>query len=596
MQVQADQNVVPGRRRLTGRILAVAAAAGLATGLLEALWLSLNQLFRARVIFTSDYILWMTPLLYALIFVLVALGVTAVGAALYPKVKESHAVFVFVALGVLCLFIPITQIARWAALVVAIGVGTQAARIANGRPGAFRTVSLRGLGVLGTVALLTYFGGRLSSRSEPPGDLVRDDLPNIVVIVWDTVRSESLSLYGYSEPTTPGLEQLAAESVVFEHAVSPSPWTLPAHASMFTGRWPAELSTTWLDALDDEYPTLAEVLSSRGYATGGFIANHDYTSYDSGLTRGFHAYGDYRVTFRQFVLSSWLTQTESVADLLLSDSWADAWSAIRQLNFWVGVKRANHRKHADEVNAELLSWLDRTDDRPFFAFLNYFDAHGGYWSPPGTVARFTAEDRGMRGYDAAISYLDGEVTALIDTLRARGVLDNTLIVVTSDHGELFGEKGLRGHAHNVYYPTVHVPLLIRGPGGVPAGLRVEAEVSTRDLSATLLDLIGVQDETGIGGSSLSRFWATPPAGSGEFLLTQVEQGRNNPPREPISRGPLAAVLSDSLQFILNGDGVEELYNYRSDPRAEVDLSGDPAHQAAAERLRRALSNFPQRRP
>jgi len=601
MQLKAEQHVAPTRRQLAGCIFGTAVGAGLATGLIEGLWLWFNQASRGRVIFTSDYVLWMTPLLYALIFLLVAVGFTVLALALYPRIKAAHAVFTFVAMAILCLFIPITQIARWAALVVAVGVAAQVARVSGSRPQAYRAVAARSLWCLGGVALLIYAGGRVLSRTPAPGALARENLPNVVLFVWDTVRSENLSLYGYAEPTTPGLERLAAEAVVFDHAVSPSPWTLPAHASMFTGRWPGELSTGWLEALDDEYPTLAEVLSANGYATGGFVANQHYTSYDSGLQRGFHEYSDYRVTFRQFMLSSWLTQTPTVADLLASDTWAGAWGAIRSMNFWVDVKRANDRKHAEEVNDELFAWLDSVGDRPFFAFLNYFDAHASYWSPPGTKDRFTAEDAEMRGYDAAIAYLDSQVTVVIDSLRERGLLDNTVIVITSDHGELFGEKGLRGHAHNLYYPTLHVPLLIYGPQlifgseeGSAGGRRVDREVSTRDLPATILELvdIAIDDEADIAGSSLSRFWGTVAADTWEPVLAEVEEGRNNAPTEPISRGPMKSVLSDSLHYILNGDGVEELYNFLSDPRAEWDLAAESSFEPALERFRSVLSRHP----
>jgi len=590
VQRQISQSVTLTRTGSAVRVLALAVWAGLITGLLEALWLSFNQLVRHQVIFTSDYILWMTPLLYALLFSVIGIGIAAVVAVMPARLRPPVPVFVFVTLGVLCLFIPVTRIARWAAALVALGFGAQAVRFAAARPFGFRRMMQASLGILGGLALLVFAGERLLSRPTAPGELARSDLPNIVFIVWDTVRSEDLGLYGYSQPTTPGLESLSETSVVFDRAVAPAPWTLPSHASMFTGRWPHELSTGWLQSLDASAPTIAEVLSENGYATGGFVANHHYTSYDSGLDRGFAKYADYRITFRQFLRSSWLTQTETVADLIGARSPGDAWRAIRGLNFWVGVKRANDRKRASEVNDEMLAWLDDVEGRPFFAFLNYFDAHQGYWSPPGTMDRFQSRPPARRAYDAAISYLDGEVTELLEALRARDRLDNTIIVVTSDHGELFGEHGLSGHAHNLYYHTLHVPLLIHSPGRFAGGKRVRTEVTLRDLPATLLELANLDDPR-IQGASLSRYWRPDSAAAGEPILAEVQAGRNNSPSEPISRGPMKSVLEDSLQYILYGDGVEELYNVVSDSPEANDLAGAAEREPDLRRLRAALERI-----
>ena len=129
---------------------------------------------------------------------------------------------------------------------------------------------------------------REASRPLPPGDP-----PNVLLITLDTVRADHLSLYGYGRPTSPVLERLARLGIRFDEARAPAPWTLPSHASMFTGRWHHELSVDWMTPLDKKYPTLAEYLGSRGYATAGFVANLFACSYDSGLSRGFTHYEDY---------------------------------------------------------------------------------------------------------------------------------------------------------------------------------------------------------------------------------------------------------------------------------------------------------------
>ena len=126
------------------------------------------------------------------------------------------------------------------------------------------------------------------SRPLPSGDP-----PNVLLIVLDTVRADRLSLYGYRRPTSPTLERLAKRGIRFDEARATAPWTLPSHASMFTGRWPHELDVNWHTPLGTKFPTLAEYLGSRGYATAGFVANVHYCSYEFGLDRGFTHYEDY---------------------------------------------------------------------------------------------------------------------------------------------------------------------------------------------------------------------------------------------------------------------------------------------------------------
>jgi hypothetical protein len=135
-----------------------------------------------------------------------------------------------------------------------------------------------------------------------------EGVPNVLLLVLDTVRAASLSLYGYPRPTTPNLEKWAAKGVVFERAIAPAPWTLPSHGSLFTGRHPQELSGEHLVPLNEEQPTLAEALRDAGYATAGFAANPTYTTRASGLARGFARYEDFPITWGRFLISSWLSR------------------------------------------------------------------------------------------------------------------------------------------------------------------------------------------------------------------------------------------------------------------------------------------------
>ena len=272
----------------------------------------------------------------------------------------------------------------------------------------------------------------------PPG------APNVLLLILDTVRAEDLSLYGFPQPTTPHLEALASNGVTFEHAISPSPWTLPAHASVFTGRNPHELSADWESPLDAEDPTIAELLSARGWRTGGFVGNLIYATYETGLNRGFVRYEDYPVSPAMVARSSLMVRM-----------------IVNRVRRWLGLDQVLVWKSAESINASFLDWSRTRSDRPFFAFLNYMDAHAPYIPPPELSGKFgparvgwatadlsnrqhweAEELRVERAeYDATIAYVDQQIGVLLDSLESRGVLENTLVVVAGDHGEQFGEHG-----------------------------------------------------------------------------------------------------------------------------------------------------------
>lgn len=172
------------------------------------------------------------------------------------------------------------------------------------------------------------------------------------------------------------LERLGRRGVVFDNAFATSSWTLPSHGSVFTGQLPDVLSTTWLDPLSERFPTLAERLDSAGYRTGGFVGNLEYASRETGLSRGFAHYEDYPVSAGQLVLSSAILKRVTGSGL------------VRRL---VGTEQRLNRRHAAQINRAFLRWVDRGSDRPFFAFLNYFDAHAPYYPPEPFTEAFRGE-------------------------------------------------------------------------------------------------------------------------------------------------------------------------------------------------------------
>ncbi|MGH7656665.1 MAG: sulfatase, partial [Gemmatimonadales bacterium] len=343
--------------------------------------------------------------------------------------------------------------------------------------------------------------------------------PNVLLLVLDTVRSASLGLYGYERATTPGLERWARTGTVFERATATSSWTLPSHAGLFTGRYVHELAAGFRTPMGSRWPTVAGEFRRNGYNTAGFSANRKYVTWEFGLNRGFDRFEDYAVTPGQVMVSSALSR------MLVWQPW------FQNL---IGFHDLYGRKGADDIRVEFLQWISgrRDQGRPFFAFLNYYDAHNPYLPPSPWNGRFTSDTvdyvpptlgpwlspeqiaREQDAYEGAIAWLDHEISTLLEQLEARGLLDNTILVITSDHGEQFGEHGLVDHGNSLYQPLLDVPLILRFPGAVPAGARFDTPVTLRDIPVTMLDLAGL-DDSSIPGESLVRFWETRSAAGDE---------------------------------------------------------------------------------
>lgn len=394
------------------------------------------------------------------------------------------------------------------------------------------------------------------------------DAPNVIMIVLDTVRAESLSVYGHNEPTSPWLERFAKDGVLFERAFSTSPWTLPAHGTLFTGRIPRELSTDWESGLDRTHPTLAEVFASHGYLTAGFVANYDYASARTGLDRGFLRYDDH-TAFKSIFGHTYDSPTRSSSTIgRIAPSW------VRRL-----LDDLSH-KNAPALNREFLDWLRSQPDRPIFAFLNYYDAHSPYRSPSQYDARFRSAASSGRGqgrldaYEACIAYLDDQLRDLFTKLEGNGFLRNTIVVITSDHGEQFGEHGVARHGNSLYRHVLEVPLIIAHPGHLPGGMRVPQTVSIRDIAATVLDLAAIQPPKPLPGRSLARYWMDTPgsARTDDPVVSEVTTAVRQPSWLN-SDGPMVSIVEHDFHYIKNfGRNEEELYHVLSDPRETRNLA------------------------
>ena len=433
------------------------------------------------------------------------------------------------------------------------------------------------------------------------------EAPNVLLVVLDTVRADHLSLYGYSRETSPNLSRLARHGVVFKQARSTAPWTLPAHASMMTGRWPHELSTGINRPLDETHRTLAETLGARGYATAGFVANATYCGIETGLGRGFGHFEDHVLSLADVLWTSALGQR-----ILLQVSFPPERRARGNPNDY-------HRKDAASIRHDLLSWVLRQGDRPFFAFLNLYDAHDPYIPPADFQRRFSggagsAADMAilerwfitdkkkltsreiqfvLDAYDDGIAYLDEQLGLLFDDLERVGRLANTVVIVTADHGEHLGEHELYGHASSLYDAEIHVPLLVFLPGEAHAGQTVTSQVSLRDLAATVADLTGVGDSP-FPGRSLAHSWTSDALPRPEPSLIEVDAPVKSAPnqgRSPVFRGPMKAVASGNQVYIKNGDGREELFDVESDVLQSRDLSGLPQSRPILEQFRTILNRL-----
>jgi arylsulfatase A-like enzyme len=520
---------------------------------------------------------------------------------------KPKAGFVFAFLAFLSPLLMFASLHRYAALILAAGLAVQVARLikayAAGFDGIVRhttpwLVALV-IGLAGCLYGWQWMGEQRARASLPN---VSRDAPNVLLIVLDTVRAQNLSLYGYERRTTPNLERLARGGVVFERALSTSPWTLPSHGSMFTGRNPHELSADWWKPLDNKYPTLAEVLGAQGYLTGGFVANLWYCTYELGLQRGFLHYEDFVPSARETIRSS---------------SLAKKIAGHKVFRHLTGHFDELGRKDAVKINNDFLSWVSRTNRRPFFAFLNYYDAHAPYLPPEPFLTRFGPEFPGrnpsiiadwrssrinlsaaetraeLNAYDGSIAYLDHHLGVLFDELNRRGVLKNTLVIVTSDHGEHFGEQGLFDHGNSLYRQLLQVPLVIRLPSKVPANKRIHDVISLREIPSTILDILRLEGDLQFPGESLARYWENTPysVNSAEPVLSEVTRDVDTPRRLPNSKGGMKSLVIDGMHYIKNGNGSEELYDFENDPLEVRDLSSSKVAQPAIERFQRALATI-----
>lgn len=545
----------------------------LLAGLLEAGTILAWSHVMGRFAWVSRDQIWMAPLAYAAFFLPVAVSLVVIEWLLPRRVPRLAATFLFAFAAFFSLTLPFGQLAHWSTVPLALGVAAVVGRLAGAHPLVHQRIVRTGsLALLASVAALAWAvpTARRWGQDRALAALPRAaaGAPNILLLILDTVRASDMGLYGYPEPNTPGIERQAQHGLVFTRAFSAAPWTLASHASIFTGHRARDFDLNLRHPFHRDFLTLASALRANGYATGGFIANYNYTGHDSGLQRGFIAYEDYLRSPREFFASTAPGQTAAFRTLLNHRSVGQFLRIVAHPDLTVPPTRWSQFKHADLVNEQFLAWSRTVRGHPFFAFLNYMDAHAPYYCPPPYAERFQCHRSRQNTYVGAIAYLDAQISLLLQRLRAAGILDNTIVVIAADHGDQFGEHGLQGHGNSLYLDLLHVPLVIFGPG-VSRG-RIDAPVSLRDLPATLEDLAGIHSAA-FPGYSLLRLVPGRGGGAANDSTVVASPVFSSYGMRGFREGAVSEI-GPEYHRIVKADGRVELYDYVADPRETHDLA------------------------
>ncbi len=372
----------------------------------------------------------------------------------------------------------------------------------------------------GPASTKSSFQGRFTADRRGPGTLLtllagcgiwgEPPPTSLLLISVDTLRPDHLGCYDYHRDTSPNIDAFAADGVLFEQAVSSTSWTLPAHAAMFTGLSDSVHGCTDTDrSLAQAHRTLAERLAEAGYQTAGFYSG-PYLHAVFGLDQGFER---------------WVDCTSYPE---LNDQKAEHEGTVDGREVWKA-------SHADVTNPTVLrevrGWMEEDPQEPFFAFVHLWDTHYDFLPPSPWDTMFDPDYDGevtgegfmfdprirpgmpqrdlehlLALYDGEIAWTDHHVGGILELLEERGLDDHTLVVLLSDHGTAFFEHGQKIHRNALYDELIRIPLIMRLPGSLPTGLRVQDQARTIDLVPTVLELLGFPSAEDVMGQSLTPAW------------------------------------------------------------------------------------------
>ncbi|MCH2100415.1 MAG: sulfatase-like hydrolase/transferase [Planctomycetes bacterium] len=397
-----------------------------------------------------------------------------------------------------------------------------------------------------TTASTGVGAGSAPSLPEWQKPLGSGELRNILLVTLDGVRADHLVTYGSLSASSPRLDHLAATGVLFAQAISPSPSSLPAHASILTGLYPFRhgLRTDRAHRLTDSATTLAQQLTEEGFETAAVVSSAYHADAGAGLDRGFTSFD------RDLVAGSHL----------------------------VGAEQRS--TDATDVTRRARAWLERPrEEKPFFLWVHYSDAVQPYAPPPGYAKRAAGNP-----YDGEIAYVDEQVGALLDLLRARSELADTLVVVAGAHGESLGEHDADGHDLQLYDATIRVPMIFSHPN-LMQGMIVSSVVSTVDVAPTVLELMGQVVNEELDGAALGAVL------TGQAMLPdRLVYSESRTPYEELGWADLRAVRSTDVKYIRTLR--PEIYGLNQDPNELYDFSAEAADQMSqlAAQLDELLAN------
>lgn len=486
--------------------------------------------------------------------------------------------------------------------------------------------------------------------------------PDVILLVLDTQRADRMSLYGYHKKTTPIIDRFAEDATVFDWAIATAAWTIPSHASMFTGLYPTVHQTTQsFTALPPDIPTLAEIMREHGYETVAFCNNPLVGVLDNGLKRGFNRFYNYSGTIPETpeigansqepplrrTLTRWLRGFTSTIERQFGQS--PLLLGLATLPFIVPIWskffsfKGDTRRSLFDIAAFIRHHDTNHKDQPYFMFVNMMETHLPYYPPSKVVdkwvpylkknkaarefiARFNTEsyrwmapmiepfseleEQTLRDmYDAEIAYQDRQLGRVFRALRRTGRLDNTLVIIISDHGESHSDHDFMGHAFVVYNELVRVPLVIRYPAMFPRGKRVAETVSARRVFHTILEAAGISDETISPGSvnalSLARAVDDPPVSP----LDEVVVSEAFPPKnfidvmqdkhpEAVTRFRVKLMrraLYDGKghKLMVVGEQSDEFFDVHKDPEETANILGDTrlGYENTILHMERALEDY-----
>ncbi len=423
---------------------------------------------------------------------------------------------------------------------------------------------IKGKPILVLIILILIFNGfiyfyRLTNHSEGA---------NIILISIDALRADHLSCYGYHRNTSPNIDRIATQGVLFKNAFSQATWTLPSHASIFLSQyvWSHTVKNPRTERLTYSYTTLAEILKNENYATaaftGGILLSSKY-----GFNQGFEICDD-------------------------------------------GIPRRRARQEIASYIDKLLSWLESVGNRKFFLFIHTYDVHQPYNPPAPYFDLYTREFyegkhlKNSKGidvqkidaskltleelnyiiavYDGGINYVDYQLGKIFEKLNQLGINDNTIIILTADHGEGFKEHGKLRHGYKPYIELVHVPLIMKGPG-IPRNRVYDNSVQLIDIVPTILEILDMPQRKEMQGRSILALMKN-------CLLEEVFKTYSFGHDKDKYEQPFSMSLrTEEWTYIMDQDGPDELYNRINDPKEQNNIIEKKPF--IAQKLKKELEDF-----